>query len=281
MSKKMIFIIITISGLALLISGCAGAPAALTEAPLPTDTPIPSTTPVPPTATPAPTETPTPEPTDTPTPTPSATPTPDETATAQAMATQSAEIIIAEIGEELETIDLSTDSGYLLWAQDEPVAMALYDYQEWNYVPFAEDMVASNFVFKSDITWDSSSGLVTCGLFFRSEEDLVMGNQYFFQMLRLSGLPAWEISYLKDGDYEKSVSDIRTNSSIDQNAMSTNKILLIAEDEKFTLYINDVRAGSFYDYSKSMEEGYFAYSAWQESGESICAFDNTWVWALE
>jgi hypothetical protein len=57
--------------------------------------------------------------------------------------------------------------------------------------------------------------------------------------------------------------------------------MLIAESEKFTLYINDTRAGSFYDYSKNMLEGYFAFSAWQESGESTCTFDNTWVWALK
>lgn len=280
MNKKTICIIIIIAALTWLASACAGAQATPVT-PEPTNTPLPSPSPVPPTETALPSATPTQEPTDTPTPAPSATPTPDMAATAQAIATQTAEVIVAEIGEQLEAIDLSTDSGYLLWAQDEPMAIDLGGYQEWIYEPFAIGEVASDFVLKTDITWDSSGGLVTCGLFFRSEENFVQGKQYLYQMLRLSGLPAWEISYLQYDEYQKSISDIRTNGAINQESGSTNKVLLVAEGEKFTLYINDTRAGSFYDYSKSMLEGYFAYSAWQESGESTCTFENTWVWALE
>jgi hypothetical protein len=220
-------------------------------------------------------------PTDTPTPEPSATPTPDEAATAQAIATQTTEVIVAEIGEQLEAVDLSTDSGYLMWVQDEPISIDLNAYQEWIYDHFAVGLVSSDFVLKSDITWESSSGLVTCGLFFRSEENFEQGKQYLYEMLRLSGLPGWDITFLQDGRFQKSVSDFRTNSAIHQEQNSTNKIMLIAEGEKFTLYINDTRAGSFYDYSKSILEGYFAYSARQESGESICTFTDTWVWALE
>ena len=123
MNKKMIYIII-IAGLTGLATACAGAQATPVT-PEPTTTPLPSATPVPPTETALPSATPTQVPTDTPTPEPSATPTPDMAATAQAIATQTAEAIVAEIGEELKSVDLSIDSGYLMWVQDEPMPIEI------------------------------------------------------------------------------------------------------------------------------------------------------------
>jgi hypothetical protein len=277
MNKHMFFTISCIAGLVWLLSACATVPAS----PAPTQAPPPSDTAIPPTATLVPTDTPVPTATLTNTPAPSATATPDESATLQAAATQAAEELIGEISPELEAVGLSTESGSLLWVQDEPLAIDLVDYQEWRYVPFAEDLVASDFVLKSDITWESTSGLLTCGLFFRSEKNMEEGKQYYYEMLRLSGLPAWDIVYLQYNQFQKNITDVRTNSAIHQDQGSTNKVVLIAEQEKFTVYINDVRAGSFYDYGKNVLEGYFAFSAAQESGESTCTFANTWVWSLE
>lgn len=276
MNKHLFFTLSYSAGMILLVSGCGVVPAS----PPPTQLPRPSVTPIPPTEPSPPTETWVPTATLTPTLVPSSTATPDLSATAQSAITLAAEEVIGKIKPELETIGFSTGSGHLLWAQDEPVAMDLVEYNEWLYGSFSEDVVASDFVLKSDIIWESSTGLVTCGLFFRSEKNLEEGKQYLFEMIRLSGLPAWDISYRQYGEYQKDVSSVRTNSAIDQDQGSTNRVVLIAEQEKFTLYFNDVRAGSFYDYSKSMPEGFFAFSAWQESGESTCTFTDTWVWSL-
>lgn len=278
MNKHFFYILSGLAILAWLGAACTGSPIT----PTPTEELVqPSATPAPPTETPAPTATATPEPTDTPEPTASPTPTTDLTATAQAEATAAAEAAIAEIGKELEKVGMSADTGYLLWAQDEPLAIKMDKYQEWTFEPFAEELVASDFVVKSDITWDSTSGLVTCGFFYRSEENLEKGKQYLYEMVRLSGLPAYELTYLQYGDYQKSLSKFQTSEAIDQEQGSTNEVILIAEGEKFTLYINGLSAGSYYDYSKNMQEGYFAYSAWQESGKSTCTFADTWVWALK
>lgn len=277
MNKHLYLILSYTAGMIILVSACGLAPAS----PTPTQLPTPSATPIPPTNTPTPTETPVPTATITPTPVPSATATPDLSATAQAGATLAAEEVIRKIGPELEAIGFSTESGHLLWVQNEPMAIDLVEYNEWLYEPFAEDVVASDFVLKSDITWSSSTGLVTCGLFFRSEKNLEDGKQYIFEMLRLSGLPAWDISYRQYNQYQIDITNLRTNSAINQDQGSTNKVVLIVEQEKFTLYFNDVRAGSFFDYGKNMSEGYFALSAWQESGKSTCNFADTWVWTLD
>ena len=279
MNKHNFYQIVWIIGLAWLLSGCAAAPADPVETTMPVP---PSATPVPPTATAIPpTTTSTLEPTATPEPTATATPTLDKTATAQAEATQTAEIVIAEINKELEAVGLSTENGQLLWAQDEPAEIALDSYGQTLYDPFGGDQSASDFVLKTDVTWESTGGLAICGFFFRSDKSFEEGKQYQYRMLRLSGLPAWAISYYQNGQFSKDISQVRTNSSINQEQGSTNKLLLIAEGEMFTLYINDVRVGTFYDYSKNKLDGYFAFLATHESGDTTCTFADTWVWALK
>ena len=62
---------------------------------------------------------------------------------------------------------------------------------------------------------------------------------------------------------------------------TTNGYILVAEGEKFTVYINDQRIGSFFDFNKTRSEGYFAFTAYQESGRGSCTFDNTVVWLLK
>lgn len=232
----------------------------------PTDTPVPSSTP---------------EPSPTIPPTATNTPALTRTPTVNAAATQQIEALNKEINSVLTTAGINPESGYLIWKQNEPLDIALNKYQEWIYVELEDDLVASNFILKTDITWESTSGLVTCGFFFRSEKNIEIGKQYIYEMLRLSGMPAWEINFLKNNEYVKSITQFQTSSAIHQENGSTNKLILIADEDHFTLYINDMRMGSYYDFSKSMVEGYFAFSAWQESGKSSCTFTDTWIWSLE
>jgi hypothetical protein len=77
------------------------------------------------------------------------------------------------------------------------------------------------------------------------------------------------------------VSGTRSSGAILSEQGSTNTVILFAEGEKFTLYINDQRIGSFFDFSQRRTEGDFAFLAQQESGESSCTFDKAWVWSLE
>lgn len=245
-----------------------------TEPPEPTHTPLPTSTPVP-----LPTSTPAPPPTNTPAPT--ATATPDLQATASMEATQTAENELAGIIDELEKIGFQAESGELGWIQSESTEIYTDEYGSFYYEPFADGLVAEDFVLSTDITWESTSGLAGCGLLFRSEPNFEVGAQYEIAFLRLSGLPAWEIAYLKDDEYQKSITGFVTAAAIDQDQGSTNSYILVAEGGKFTLYINDMRIGSYYDYAESRLEGEFAYAGWQESGETSCEFSNTWIWMLE
>ena len=262
-------------------SGCAptGGPASPTHtaALQPADTPQPRDTPEP-TNTPVPTNTATPAPTDTPEPT--HTNTPDSSATAAYLSTQAAEAVLPEIDGNLQMAGLSTDTGSLLWVQDGIVPLSLNSFGEILYSPFEGDPEGSDFALYTEIAWVSSSGLAGCGLIFRSEPDFEAGPQYILETLRLSGLPAWDIIYFENGAIEKNVTGDLATGAIDQDQGATNKLLLIAEEEKFTVFVNDRRIGSYFDYVTSRLDGLFAFLAYQESGETTCTFDNSWVWSL-
>ena len=279
---KILSILLLVLILAILSAGCNGdAPTTAPEkdtsqdetvsSPVPTDT-----QPAPPTDTPLPTATPVP--TDTLLPTD--TPTPDLESTAAAEATAAAEEAIAMVAVDLEKVGLSMDSGSLLWAQSEPVTINMDTYEQEEFRPLAEGLSADNFVLKSEVTWDSTSGLLDCGFIFRSEDNLEDGMNYRYEMWRLSGLPAWWIVLYDDNYMEKDVTNFRTSREINQDAGAMNKVIIIAEVDRFTLYINDERIGSFYDYGKSRLEGIFGFYAYHESGQSTCTFDNTWIWGL-
>ena len=247
------------------------------------------------TSTRAPTQTqpaaPTPDPTNTPSPTntlaptntpaPTGTPTPDLAATDAAIATLAAQSLSDSLNQELEKLGYTPDSGRVGWMQTYSDEIDMDSYNEMIYIPFAEDLSASDFILKTEITWESTSGLAGCSLIFRSEPDIQNGEQYIFETIRLTGLPGWDIIYIKYNQVQKNVTGLLTAGAINQEQGSTNTYVLIAEGEKFTLYVNGERIGSYYDFSKSRLEGHFAFEGWQESGESVCTFKNTWVWLLE
>jgi hypothetical protein len=237
-----------------------------------TDTPVPTDTPEP-TATPMPTATPTLEPT--------VTSTPDRSATRIAKTAQAADQAKALIREDLDRIGQTLPPGSLGWVQDEDVSLEMNDYNSYYYQLIDESLEAKDFILKSDITWNSTGGLMTCGFYFRSEANVEEGKQYLFSMQRLSGLPDWRIAYLQYGMYQRNITGWRAASAIDQGQGATNEVILHVVDGEYTLYINDQRIGTFYDYSVQNDEGYLAYYGDQESGESTCSFENSWIWLIE
>lgn len=272
----------TIGLLVMVGSGCARVdqPATPTDTTVPpaTDAPALSNTPSP-TDTPVQTTTTTPSPTDTPKPT--QTSSPDRSATAVFQSTQTAVALLPEIDRNLQMADMSTETGDMLWVQDESVPIDLGSFEEALYIPFEGDPEGSDFALYTEITWVSTSGLAGCGLIFRSEPDFGTGDQYILETIRLSGLPQWDIIYIADGVFEKNVTGELATRAIDQDQGATNRLLLITEGEKFTVFINDRRIGSYFDYTINQLDGLFAFLAYQESGDTTCTFDNTWVWSLQ
>jgi len=249
--------------LVVLLSACGSlkAPEPPTSTPLPTNTFMPTFTPVP---------------TDTPTPVPTSTP--NKTATAAAQATETSTSVLSELENVLGETDIPYEDGYLAWKQDRDMSVALSG-PGWDYVEVKKGLKASNFILKSDITWEAS-GIIICGSIFRSEPDIEKGKHYEFVYLRLSGLPAWEIEVYEFGRFKNTPTKTQYSDAIDQENGATNQVFLVAQDEKFTLYINGARQGSYYDYSKQRMDGTFAFHGIQDSGKGSCTFENSWIWVL-
>jgi hypothetical protein len=251
--------------LTLLIAACGDAPVATSEAAPPTNTPNP------PTATSAPTNTPTPEPTAT----------PDTTATVAAQSTQTAGEVLSELDELLSDSEIAYQGGHLLWQQTEPITIEMSGPSgDDTVVAIDETLTASNFILKSDVTWDAT-GWMYCGAVLRSEPDLDEGKQYQFYFLRLSGLPVWYLDVYENSNFINSISKEQTAREIDIANGAVNQFVLVAENEMFIVYFNGVRQGRFLDNSKQRTEGLLGFFAWQESGKGSCKYENSWVWALD
>lgn len=242
---------------------------------LPDAAPTVTATSLPPTNTPEPTFTPLP--TDTPTPLPTSTP--DAAATQIAKVTETAGDVLAELDKYLgDDSGILYQAGHLAWQQNEQYSLNLAGPDEGYQA--IEDLEVGDFIFKADVTWEAT-GLLVCGAVFRSEPDLEKGKQYMFSYLRLSGLPAWSIDVNRYGRYQSTVSDFRTSGALDLSNGSTNRFIIVAQDNEFTVYINRTREGRYFDNSKQISKGFLGFFGWQDSGKGTCEFENAWVWSLD
>ncbi len=229
------------------------------------------------------TATPTLEPTRTPLPTKTPTPVPTATrnvaATEIAKATHAASDIVSELDGLLDNTDIPYKEGYLAWQYAEPIKVNLTG-PDQKLQGIDDKLIGRNFILKSDVTW-TATGIIICGANFRAEPDFGAGKQYQFLFLRLSGLPAWSIDVLEFGQFKNSITKTQFSSALRQENAATNQFILVAQDEEFTLYINRVRQGRYFDTSKQRSDGLFAFFALQDSGKGSCEFENSWIWSLD
>jgi hypothetical protein len=201
-------------------------------------------------------------------------------ATAAVYATQTAQAIVSQIGQQLKRYGLMSEEGYLGWAGSKPITLKVTAYKGADFQFIDKDLTFRNFVFQTDVTWESTQGLAACGIIFRAEPNIDTGAYYEFWFLRLSGLPAWVAYRLDDGLIQAWLTkNLNTNAAIDQDQGSTNTITVIAQDDIFTFYANGERLGRVVD--NKLREGMIAVSVHQNSGETTCKFDNSWVWVLK
>ena len=227
-----------------------------------------------PTETPQPTSTPLPA--DTSIPRPTVTPFFALTSTVEALSVMSE--LDVDVG---MNSAFAYNEGHLAWKQTEPITINMSGPQTSGVLQaIAEDVDPTNFIFKSKVTWNAS-GILICGLTFRSEPDIERGKQYQFYFYRLSGLPAYSIDVFDSGRYKNTISDIKFSDGINSENDASNEFVLVAQNNQFTVYINGKQQGQFYDSSKQRENGFLAFLAWQDSGKGSCTFENSWIWIIE
>jgi hypothetical protein len=240
-----------------------------------------------PAATPTPPATNTPLPTDTPEPTATPTATPDLAATQTAAAEATRQAMEAQVKQEMTDLEIDSGNGHLAWVQTDEMALKNTGYWEPTYGAMAEDVEASNFVIKSKITWEATS-LVYCGLVLRGDtpdpEKIVSSKHYEFYYLRFSGAPAWTIAfYKKGGEFSHAITRGKWafSDAINMGNGEANEFILVAKGNEFTMYINGVRQGRYFDDSKSAATGYFGTFVVQDTGTSSCTYEDSWIWVYD
>jgi hypothetical protein len=232
--------------------------------------------------TPTPTPTATATLTQTPSPTLTPTATLDVAATRAAEATQAYDQEVTEAKSQLAKINVSVDSGSLIYYQSQSIPLKLNNYMQGRYYPFVDDQIVTDFIVKTDVTWETENSLLLCGLILRSDPNFEMGKQYLFEYLRLSGLPAWDIEFYNNGQFANSINgNPKVSRAIKLDNGSTNQFIMIVKGNEFDLYANNTFIGKSYDWSKQASQGYMAFYGFQDTGSSTCQFDNTWVWKFK
>lgn len=244
-----------------------------TEAAAPTQTPEPTNTSAPPTPTVTATAT------STATPKPTATATPNHTATAEAQATAAADALLKKIEPELKEYNVNLADGHLAWSSDEKYVVTARTYDDYQYKELETAGKLTNFVYHTDITWDTTMGFAVCGMIFHADDDLKKGRLNYFGILRLENAPAWAIQFRQKSAYQYSLQNwVFTNSIFDKYG-DTNAITLVVNGQNITPYINGRKTHLVED--TKLKEGRFGFMAYQESGETTCTFNNTWIWAID
>jgi hypothetical protein len=237
-----------------------------------------SSTPLPPTPTTPPTATPTAPPTDTPTPVPS--PTPDAQKTAEAIKSATADAINALVSPDLEKYQVDPSSGHVVWMEPDTIELYINSYLENKNYSLKEAGKMTDFVAQTEVTWSTSGGLALCGVTFRADDDLDKGKQNRFFMMRLQYAPAWTIWFWDKGNFQYFVSPKWVSSgNINDTDGSKNLIALVVQGKKIDIYINYAKQRQLEE--TKLKEGKLALSAYQESGETRCEFNHTWVWAFD
>ena len=267
-----------VMGLLLACGSSAPEATATQPPPPPTNTTVPSATPEPtdpPTDTPEPTATDTPEPTATNTPEPTATL--DLAATAAFEATQAAEAVMDQIGANFELFGVDPAIGGITWTKPEAFDLRINSYQSYDWFSVDNEREFGEYVMGVDITWESTSGFVVCGLVVRGGADLTREKYYIFQTLRLSGLPSWDVELWEFNSWLQTSSGGLVDAPwIEQDNGSTNQFLFYVTKDTVTIWANQVRLGRVV--ISALDSGVISYYAWQDSGDTTCSFSNAWIW---
>ena len=159
-----------------------------------------------------------------------------------------------------------------------PIKSSTYD--EFNQEGIDDGVVYENYVLYVDVTWETTTALAGCGITFHSEDNLEKGKQYQFFAYRFSGLPAWDVELWEYGRYKaQTTGKWMINEAIDLSNGATNSYVLVVKDGLLSAYANGRRLSNVI--ISSLYKGRIAFYGWQESGESLCLFENGWIWALK
>ena len=213
-----------------------------------------------------------------PTPKPTATATPNATATAEAEWAAYLETRLKDIEPDLTSYGYTLADGRLIWTYEDPIDVTVKEYNMSIYQSL-DAPKTGNFILQTKITWNTTSGLAGCGIFFRQEAEKEDGPANQFVLNRLLNAPGWYIAFNDLGQWQRNLTEYVYSNSIDDRNDATNIVALVVNGRNIYPYINGKKQRLVEDIT--LKDGLFALSASQESGVSTCTFSDTWIWAID
>lgn len=204
-------------------------------------------------------------------------------ATADAQAARQAQAAAEQpIRDALPTYGVNPDDGAFAWRQD-GIELIAEGYQTYQWRNPRAGTVVRDFVLSADITWNTRFGTTGCGFVIRSDGKEESVNQYLVIATRgAQGHVLFVVQ--RDGEViDDDISDIYASGRdprFDWRNDTTNRLTVVGRGDSFTIFTNDTHIGTI-DTNYGYLEGFVAFLALNESGDTTCRFNNAWLWLLD
>lgn len=131
----------------------------------------------------------------------------------------------------------------------------------------------SDFVLEMTIQWGPNPENSRCGVYFRTQGGT--GSGYFLLLL-----PDQNLNFAIAGNADILDTDRALSDALRREPNSTNRILLVAFDQAFNVYVNGQFAARFVDDTYAVGDVGITALALDARGELSCRFSNTWLWQI-
>jgi hypothetical protein len=172
--------------------------------------------------------------------------------------------------------------GRVAWIQED-VVIETEGYQAIQWKNQRLGTPVRDFVLSADITWNTQYATTGCGFLLRTDDNEDAGNRYILGVTRgAEGHAVFSIQ--KDGEIMIDDSVDFFANGIDplfewQND-TTNRLTVVARGDRFDIYTNDTFLGAV-EPGYGFLNGFVAFLAVNESGNTRCEFDNAWLWQIQ
>jgi hypothetical protein len=173
-------------------------------------------------------------------------------------------------------------AGRVAWMQD-GIVIETEGFESYQWQNTRVGTVVRDFVLSADITWNTRFGTTGCGFILRTDDNEDAGNRYVLIITRgAQGHAIFTVQKAGEVSLDDTV-DMYAN-GIDplfewQND-TTNRLTVVGRGDAFDVYTNNTYLDTV-EPGYGFLEGFVAFVALNESGDTRCAFDNAWLWLIE
>ena len=184
----------------------------------------------------------------------------------------------APILSELPKYGVDASQGEIAWVHP-PANLDVEGFEQYAYVNQFISTVAGDFVVSTDITWNTRFGTSGCGLVLRTDGNEEALDQYLVIATRGANGHVFFAPMIDGEVVEDRIEDMYAR-GIDPLFSSandtTNRLTVVGRGTQFDVYTNGTLVGQVSD--DLYQRGFIALVALNQSGRTVCQFDNTWLW---